>query len=602
MRPTFLLSLLSFCGCLLLGLINSLPHCGPNVFYVTWPNGTFKRCLHCSLCHPGWGLYPNCGEHITYPPTDIHCKKCVYGKTFSEAYDYSGCKSCHICAENEIVTKNCTRDSDTVCNGNCIRGYFYRSLTRDCKKCSYCCNDGKDEEQQECIDQGLKAAHRYCAPRPDKRCGPAPTSLATTTITKSSAKQLNARPKDQKQVTIALILSCVGIGILLVGFVFGGIHIQRRRIKRRNERLTNAENGAVNMPTNEDSQRMKDQYAGQKMVRVPRLEGVKQNEGFESSNSTPQGSCKATPTHTDDEFDESLVVNVKTHKRLWKRQNSKEEKKEKNVNDSKTESLFGSAQDNNALSSTSESCDGQPGRKGAEGRHERKRSRSGSIQEAIARTLSKEQAYQVLPDEDPDQPQGESCPSLTIVEHPNTQKQAEGSRVELKCIVKGGTKVTYQWFKDGEELPEEKSSSLILHPLKVQNFGFYKCDVRSCDAGQHNSPYITSNVAELDVAPSAGRGYRLLKDVFDRSINTKQRVENQLCQEVNKCKAWERVAFKYKMDLDSLKISENPGEEVIACLKTSNPSLTVYHFCKTLKEENIRRLDIVDVLSADLFV
>ena len=55
------------------------------------------------------------------------------------------------------------------------------------------------------------------------------------------------------------------------------------------------------------------------------------------------------------------------------------------------------------------------------------------------------------------------------------------------------------------------------------------------------------------------------------------------------------------MDLDSLKRSENQGEEVIACLKTSNPSLTVYHFCKTLKEENIRRLDIVDVLSADLF-
>ena len=75
---------------------------------------------------------------------------------------------------------------------------------------------------------------------------------------------------------------------------------------------------------------MKDQYAGQKMVHLPRLEGVQQNEGFETGNSTPQGSCKATPTHTDDEFDESVVLNVKTHKRLWKRQNSKEEKKEKN--------------------------------------------------------------------------------------------------------------------------------------------------------------------------------------------------------------------------------------------------------------------------------
>ena len=100
------------------------------------------------------------------------------------------------------------------------------------------------------------------------------------------------------------------------------------------------------------------------------------------------------------------------------------------------------------------------------------------------------------------------------MEHPNTQKQTEGSRVELKCIVKGGTKVTYQWFKDGEELPEEKSSSLILHSLKVQDFGFYKCEVRSCDAGEHNSSFITSNVAELNVAPSAGRGELIHNCVF----------------------------------------------------------------------------------------
>ena len=78
--------------------------------------------------------------------------------------------------------------------------------------------------------------------------------------------------------------------------------------------------------------------------------------------------------------------------------------------------------------------------------------------------------------------------------------------MELKCIVKGGTKVIYQWFKDGEELPEEKSSSLIHDPLKVQDFGIYKCELRSCDAGQHNSSFITSNEAELDVAASAGRG------------------------------------------------------------------------------------------------
>ncbi|XP_068702578.1 uncharacterized protein [Montipora foliosa] len=736
MRPTILLCLLSFCGYFLLGLIECIQQCEPNFFYVTWPNGSFKDCLHCSPCHPGWGLYPNCGEHITYPPTDIHCKKCVYGKTFSEVYDYSGCKSCHNCAEHEIVTKNCTRESDTVCSGTCIQGYFYRNSTRDCQKCSYCCNDGKDDEQQECLEQGLKATHRYCAPRPDKRCGPAPTSLATTQhnpITTSSAKHLKESKDQQQTVRIALILSCTGIGICSV---FGGIHIWRRWRKRRNGSLRNAENGAlaieaVNIPpTNEGSQN----HGGQEMVRMPRVPvvGIQQNEGFVSNNSTPQGSCRVTPSHSDDELDESPDVEVKPTKHLhvWKQQKSKEEKKEKNANNSTTERLLDSAQDNNALSSISENRDEQPGREGAEGGHERKSSRSGSLHEVIFRkmSLTKDPTYNPLPNEDPDQPQqannstterlsdsaqdnnalssisenrdeqpgrkgaeggherkssrsgsihevilrkmsltkdptykplpkedpdrpqgapggherkrsrsgsifaigrkssispldakpdypslpaagedpdqplGKSCPSLTIEEHPRTQKQTEGSRVELKCIVKGGTKVTYQWFKDGAEVPEEKSSSLILHKLKVQDFGFYKCEVRSCDAGQHNSCFITSHVAELDVAPSAGRDYRLLKDVFEQSLDTQRTVENLLCKEIMRCRAWEQVAFKYKMDLNYLnsKRSGDQGEEVIAYLKASNPNLSVYNFCKTLKEDSIRRLDIVDELSSYL--
>ena len=101
--------------------------------------------------------------------------------------------------------------------------------------------------------------------------------------------------------------------------------------------------------------------------------------------------------------------------------------------------------------------------------------------------------------------QGNSYLPFTIEEHPKTQTQPEGSRVELKCIGKG-EKVIYEWFKDEERLPEEKSSSLILDPLKVQDFGFYRCELKSCtDADQHNSSFVTSRTAELDVAPSDGR-------------------------------------------------------------------------------------------------
>lgn len=63
---------------------------------------------------------------------------------------------------------------------------------------------------------------------------------------------------------------------------------------------------------------------------------------------------------------------------------------------------------------------------------------------------------------------------------------------------------------------------------------------------------------------------------------------------------WKHIACKYKMDLldvNSLEGSQDAGARVVDFLKAQNPELTVYDFCKTLKEPNIRRLDIVKVLS-----
>ena len=65
-----------------------------------------------------------------------------------------------------------------------------------------------------------------------------------------------------------------------------------------------------------------------------------------------------------------------------------------------------------------------------------------------------------------------------------------------------------------------------------------------------------------------------------------------------------QLAIKYKMEKHKIFALENnlgtAGKGVIEFLTTSNPELTVYDFCKNLKEENIRRLDIVEVLSAHL--
>ena len=172
------------------------------------------------MCHPGQGLYPkNCGEKITHPP-NIECKLCENGKTFSEKYDSSGCKSCHLCAQHEIVTQDCTPRSDTVCSGTCTQGYFYHNATRDCQKCSYCCNDGKDEKQQECINHGLRIIH--CSPRPDKQCRPASTTKSVQ------------QPDLNGEITILIIfVGIIGAG-LLGASVYYVIRIRRRRIKRRN--------------------------------------------------------------------------------------------------------------------------------------------------------------------------------------------------------------------------------------------------------------------------------------------------------------------------------------------------------------------------------
>lgn len=54
------------------------------------------------------------------------------------------------------------------------------------------------------------------------------------------------------------------------------------------------------------------------------------------------------------------------------------------------------------------------------------------------------------------------------------------------------------------------------------------------------------------------------------------------------------------MDIDVLEQCENPGEGVIAKLGAEHPDLAVYHFCKVLKDKEIRRLDIVKELKGHL--
>ena len=53
---------------------------------------------------------------------------------------------------------------------------------------------------------------------------------------------------------------------------------------------------------------------------------------------------------------------------------------------------------------------------------------------------------------------------------------------------------------------------------------------------------------------------------------------------------------------ESLEGSTDAGKNTIEYVKASNPNLKVYEFCKTLKERDIRRFDIVEELLGHLSV
>ena len=61
----------------------------------------------------------------------------------------------------------------------------------------------------------------------------------------------------------------------------------------------------------------------------------------------------------------------------------------------------------------------------------------------------------------------------------------------------------YRWFKDEQELPGGNNSTLILDQLKMQDFGSYRCEVRSDK--RDDVRCVESNVVELDVTPAEGK-------------------------------------------------------------------------------------------------
>ena len=86
---------------------------------------------------------------------------------------------------------------------------------------------------------------------------------------------------------------------------------------------------------------------------------------------------------------------------------------------------------------------------------------------------------------------------------PAYQEKKEGSRVEFKCNIKGKKDVRYQWFKDDSKMQGQRSSTLVLKSVKMEDFGSYKCQVKY---GDGYCKCVESFSAELDIVPREGMG------------------------------------------------------------------------------------------------
>ncbi|KAL9971592.1 hypothetical protein ACROYT_G017772 [Oculina patagonica] len=552
--------MLIFAGCLVLQ-IQCQTFCKSDQYTVVTSNGHFVRCLNCDTCHPGRGLYPRCGSHILQQ-SNIECKDCSSEK-FSSEYDSAPCHNCQKCAKHEIIAAPCTNMSDRICNGTCEKGYFYskKDSTHSCQKCAYCCFDGKDEEISECTNQGLNVSKQHCRPRPDKDCSPVPSSTSPTGLASGTKASKSGSPS--KATIIAGVISSVVFVALVVLFV----HLYRRK-----------------------------KHKGVPHVQPP----GSAEEGNGRTNSVPSGYAiegpQAESTDTKVKFtlpDEEIDPkdNLGLDKSAFEQKCNEAAATPTNSADNQVVKLpkRGSKSSlNRQISQDSQnSGDGEVGF--------RKRSNSAISFEKLKRKLSERDDS--LLEEDTD----EIHEPIKIDRQPKSRKQKEGSKVEFKFRAQGTSTLLYQWYKDGVELLGQNNASLILECIELRDFGHYTCRVSYQDG---YGIIIESSSAVLDVIPQCRNGMRpkLLQEV---DLNTRDKIACLLENKRYSLGGCRQVADKYGMKEDKIGALDNsrePGKDVMEFLMGSKPDLTVYSFCKVMKEDKIERFDIAKLLEDHLLI
>ena len=96
-------------------------------------------------------------------------------------------------------------------------------------------------------------------------------------------------------------------------------------------------------------------------------------------------------------------------------------------------------------------------------------------------------------------------------------------------------------------------------------------------------------------------GFKYLTEAFIEDTEIEDTVKILLQKKVPGAGWWQQVARNHQMSdncIRSLDGSHEAGNGVIEYLKSHDPTLTVYEFCKSLKE--MKRNDIVNILSDHL--
>ena len=97
-------------------------------------------------------------------------------------------------------------------------------------------------------------------------------------------------------------------------------------------------------------------------------------------------------------------------------------------------------------------------------------------------------------------------------------------------------------------------------------------------------------------------GAKLLRDL---DFNTTKKIALALNKTKIGLGGFKEVAYEYGMkpvEIGAVEDSHNPGNEVLDYIMASKPDLTVYSFCKTLKGDGFKRLDIVQKLEDHFLV